>query len=79
MAPWQSCCGHHGHHLPLKGGSGWRNNQTADSQYLYRLNRINGEWYIIDCETILEELPGKSRPDYLTRLYEEADNWLKNG
>ncbi len=54
-------------------------NQTADSQYLYRLNRINGEWYIIDCETILEELPGKSRPDYLTKLYEEADNWLKNG
>lgn len=54
-------------------------NQTGDSQYLYRLVRINGEWYVTDCESILEELPGKSRPDYLTELYEEADKWLRNG
>ena len=54
-------------------------NQTGDSQYIYRLTRINGEWYIVKCTTILEELPGKSRPDYLTKLYEEADQWLQNG
>lgn len=54
-------------------------NQTGDSQYIYRLVRLNGEWYVTDCQTILEELPGKSRPDYLSELYEEADNWLLNG
>ena len=54
-------------------------NQTAESQYLYRLVRINGEWYIQDCTTILEELPGKSRPEYITSLYEEADQWLQKG
>ncbi|MBP5771276.1 MAG: hypothetical protein J6W75_07920 [Bacteroidaceae bacterium] len=54
-------------------------NQTADSQYIYRLLRINGEWFIHDCRTILEELPGKNRPDYIKELYAEADNWLLNG
>ena len=54
-------------------------NQTGDSQYLYRLVRINGEWYVTNCQTILEELPGKSRPEYLQELYEEADKWLING
>lgn len=54
-------------------------NQTGDSQYIYRLTRINGEWYINSCTTILEELPGKSRPEYLTKLYEEADQWLQKG
>ena len=53
-------------------------NQTGDSQYLYRLVRINGEWYVTNCQTILEELPGKSRPEYLQELYEEADKWLIN-
>jgi hypothetical protein len=54
-------------------------NQTAESQYIYRLQRINGEWYIVDCRTILEELPGKHRPDDLSDLYQEADNWLQKG
>lgn len=54
-------------------------NQTADSQYIYKLHRINGEWYILDCTTILESLPGQSRPEYITQLYEEADHWLQNG
>ena len=54
-------------------------NQSGDSQYLYRLVRTNGEWYITDCESILEELPGKSKPEYLQELYEAADNWLLNG
>lgn len=54
-------------------------NQTADSQYIYKLHRINGEWYIIDCTTILETLPGQSRPQYIEQLYEEADVWLQNG
>ncbi len=54
-------------------------NQTGDSQYIYRLNRQSGEWFIESCTTILEELPGKSRPEYLTKLYEEADEWLQNG
>lgn len=54
-------------------------NQAGDSQYLYRLVRTNGEWYITDCESILEELPGKSKPEYLQDLYEAADNWLVNG
>jgi len=54
-------------------------NQTGESQYIYKLVRYNGEWYIKCCTTILEELPGKSRPDYLKDLYEEADNWLLNG
>jgi hypothetical protein len=54
-------------------------NQTGDSQYIYRLSRTSGEWFIESCTTILEELPGKSRPEYLTKLYEEADQWLQNG
>ena len=54
-------------------------NQTGDSQYIYRLTRLNGEWYVEKCTTILEELPGKSRPEYLTKLYEEADQWLQKG
>lgn len=54
-------------------------NQTGDSQYVYRLIRQGGEWFIESCTTILEELPGKSRPEYLTKLYEEADQWLQNG
>ena len=58
---------------------GTKFNQTADSQYIYRLQRINGEWYIIDCRTILEELPGKHRPDDIAELYLEADRWLMNG
>ncbi len=54
-------------------------NQTGDSQYIYKLTRDTGEWFIESCTTILEELPGKSRPEYLTTLYEEADKWLQNG